>query len=279
MRYKRLTKDDYEDILEISRHIWDGNDYLPKVFHKWVEDEEGYFIGVELEDKIVAVGKYTILKDGQGWLEGLRVHPSYRGRQLAHAVTDVLFNIAREDLKNKKITNIAMCTHKDTPASIKMMEDRKFKLEDSCMVVFKEYENLDKNMDYRNYKFEKWDITYEEFKELEIFKNNNNKIIGTFVFYNLCRDVYNELVRNNSLVKINGHECIVMKKDTFSIMCIENSFEPINICANYYLSKYKVREVEIYISNYDEDLIANLKANNYYSILNYEKDCVYYVYR
>ncbi len=279
MRYKRLTKDDYDDILDISKDIWDGNDYLPKVFYKWVEDKDGYFVGVEVDDKIVAVGKYTILKDGQGWLEGLRVHKDYRGRQYAHAVTDVLFNIAREDLKNDKITNIAMCTHKDTPASIKMMKERKFKLEESCMLVFKEYKNLNENIKYTDYTFEKWEISYEEFKKLDIFKQNNNKIIGAFIFYNICEEVYNELVENNSLVKINGYGCIVMEKETYSIMCVENTFEAIDTCANYYLSKYKVNEVEVYISNYDEELLQKLKENNYYSILNYEKDCVYYVYR
>jgi hypothetical protein len=32
MKYKEITYDDYEDIVDISKSIWDGNDYLPNVF-------------------------------------------------------------------------------------------------------------------------------------------------------------------------------------------------------------------------------------------------------
>jgi predicted aldo/keto reductase-like oxidoreductase len=66
------------------------------------------------------------------------VYVDYRGIQFAQAISDLLFNMTREDLKNGKITNIGMCTHKDTVYSIKMMEAKNFKLEERCLVLFKE---------------------------------------------------------------------------------------------------------------------------------------------
>ncbi|MGL5328366.1 MAG: GNAT family N-acetyltransferase, partial [Peptostreptococcaceae bacterium] len=277
--YKVLTYDDYNDILDISKDIWDGNDYLPKVFHKWVDDKPGCFLGLVHDDKVVAVGKYTILKDRQGWLEGLRVHADYRGRQFAHAICDTLFYMAREDLRNKKITNIAMGTHKDTKASIKMMEAKDFKLEQSCLVVFKEYKNINKDIDIRNYDVKTWDISYEEFRKLDYFKQSNNKITYGFTFYNVCEEVYNELVNDNCLVIINNNRCIVRLKGNPSIICIDNTFEGINDCVNYYLTKHKSTEAEVYINNSYDELIKELRNNNYESLNDFENDCLYYVYK
>lgn len=75
IQYRRLTHNDYEDIVDISKDIWDGTDYLPLVFHEWVDDG-GCFLGaVDIEKKkVIGVGKFSILHDKSGWLEGLRVH-------------------------------------------------------------------------------------------------------------------------------------------------------------------------------------------------------------
>ncbi|EPZ61258.1 acetyltransferase, GNAT family domain protein [[Clostridium] sordellii ATCC 9714] len=55
MNYKILTDEDYNDIVDISKNIWDGNDYLPKVFYKWVNEKDGCFLGVVKDGKVVAV--------------------------------------------------------------------------------------------------------------------------------------------------------------------------------------------------------------------------------
>ncbi|MGL4911121.1 MAG: GNAT family N-acetyltransferase [Romboutsia sp.] len=280
MKFYKFYATDYEDIVDISKNIWDGNDYLPNVFHKWVDEKDGCFLGLVLNNKVVAVGKYTVLKDKQGWLEGLRVHCDYRGRQFAHAISDLLFNKAREDLRSGKITNIAMCTHKDTTASIKMMEAKNFKLDQSCLIVFKEYDSIkDKNLDLNDYKIEKWNISYQEFKNLDYFKKSNNKITYGFTFYNMCEEIYDELVKDNCLVLINGYRCIVKVKGSPAITCIDNTIDGINTATNYCLLKHKTFEAEIYIANVYEDLIKDLSKNEYISLTNFEDDCLYYVYK
>lgn len=137
MNYKVLTYEDYDDILDISKNIWEGKDYIPKIFHKWVDAKEGCFLGLEKDNKIVAFWKYTILPDRQGWIEGLRVQIEYRGQQLAHAIIDMLFNIAREDLRNGKTTNIGICTQKDTKASIKCLKLKTLNLFKVVLYVLK----------------------------------------------------------------------------------------------------------------------------------------------
>ncbi len=279
MNYKILTHDDYNDILDISKNIWDGNDYLPNVFHKWVDEKEGCFLGVVENNKVVAVGKYTILPDRQGWLEGLRVHIDYRGRQFAHAISDMLFNLSREDLRNGKITNIAMCTHVDTKASIKMMEAKNFILDQSCLIAFKSLSSLNHSIKLSDYNVEKWNISYNDFKNLEYFNYSNNKITYGFTYLNVCKEVYNDLVDSNSLLIINGHKCMIKFKGCPSIVCFDNTFEGFNDATNYALLKYKSDEAEVYINSPYDDLISKLRENKFESLNEFKNDCLYYVYK
>ena len=96
--FKVLTNENYNDVKQLCEHIWDGNDYVPEIFHKWVAEKEGCFIGLFEDDKLVGLGKYTVLIDRQGWLEGLHIHPDSRGKGYANLISDKLLNIAQEDL-------------------------------------------------------------------------------------------------------------------------------------------------------------------------------------
>jgi N-acetylglutamate synthase-like GNAT family acetyltransferase len=85
---RKLRNSDREDIMEISRHIWEGHDYLSSVVDQWLRDPISHFYGVEVEGHVVAVGNIRLVEDGRtGWMEGLRVHPEYRGRGFANDIT------------------------------------------------------------------------------------------------------------------------------------------------------------------------------------------------
>jgi N-acetylglutamate synthase-like GNAT family acetyltransferase len=85
---RKLRNSDREDIMEISRHIWEGHDYLSSVVDKWLRDPSSHFYGVEVGGHVVAVGNIRLVEDGRtGWMEGLRVHPEYRGRGFANDIT------------------------------------------------------------------------------------------------------------------------------------------------------------------------------------------------
>ena len=45
--FRLLTHDDYEEVKEMCKDIWDGTDYMPLVFHDWVDDEKGEFLSFE----------------------------------------------------------------------------------------------------------------------------------------------------------------------------------------------------------------------------------------
>jgi len=88
---------DRDAIIEMSKHIWGGLDYLPRVWDKWLADPNGGLLTVLLDGEPVGVSKVTLLSPGEVWLEGLRLHPKLHGRGLTKQINRVSF---REALKH-----------------------------------------------------------------------------------------------------------------------------------------------------------------------------------
>jgi GNAT superfamily N-acetyltransferase len=83
-----VTMADKPAVMRISARIWEGNDYVPQFFDRWVT--EGGFWAAELRGRLVGYGKATELAPGELWLEGLRVDPDCRkqgvGKELSRQV-------------------------------------------------------------------------------------------------------------------------------------------------------------------------------------------------
>jgi GNAT superfamily N-acetyltransferase len=83
-----MTMADKPAVMRISSRIWEGNDYVPLFYDRWVKD--GDFWAAEMRGRIVGYGKATELSPGEWWLEGLRVDPECRkqgvGKELSRQV-------------------------------------------------------------------------------------------------------------------------------------------------------------------------------------------------
>ena len=66
--------------------VWDGQDYLPEVFDRWVADPGAWFQGAELDGLLVGVQRVRPLGPRLVWYEGLRVASSHRRRGIARAM-------------------------------------------------------------------------------------------------------------------------------------------------------------------------------------------------
>lgn len=65
-------------------------------FDAWLADRAGAFVVAVLDGRVVGCAKLTELDAGQWWLEGLRVHPQYRGRGVAHRLVSHRIALWRE---------------------------------------------------------------------------------------------------------------------------------------------------------------------------------------
>jgi RimJ/RimL family protein N-acetyltransferase len=153
--YRNLTHEDYNDIVDMCKDIWDGTDYLPELFHKWVEDK-GLFLGAYDTDtkRIVGVDKYSVLYDGTGWLEGLRTRMDYRGKGLGKELALKTLDWAKQELSKGNIKKIAFSTHISAVESISLMKKLGFRLEQEYLFIMKKYEDIDSSLSLKDFSAE-----------------------------------------------------------------------------------------------------------------------------
>ena len=98
-----LRESDRDDILEIAKRTWEGHDYLPYSFEAWIEDNNSHTAAIEQDGHVVALANLRVIENGKtGWMEGLRVHPDYRGKGFAKKLTNHVVQAAI-DLQLKRI--------------------------------------------------------------------------------------------------------------------------------------------------------------------------------
>jgi GNAT superfamily N-acetyltransferase len=283
IEYRKLQHSDYEDILEISKDLWNGCDYLPQYFHNWV-DSKGLFLGAVDTDKnsVVGLGKYSVLPDGSGWLEGLRVHKDYRGLKIARTISDRLLSHAKDELNMGNIKRIGFGTHLTNVESRSMMEKNNFNLLQKSIIISKDYETLDETLKIESFNYQPWNVSYEEFSNHPYFKRRDNILALSFVFQHPTREVYEYLKKDNSFFKINGHCGIYQFKGEAAFISMEDSFEAISTITDYFLVKLKdtgVPAAYTAVLEEDRELIQRLKDNRFIAWSDWEPDYLYYVYK
>ncbi len=115
---REATPGDRPFIEEIARLTWGGEDYLARVFDDWVK--EGNFYVLELEGKVIGTAKMTLLPGKVGWLEGLRVHPDYRGGGYGRLLHSFMLNLGKNLAQKDKIESLEFATYLLNRESIAM---------------------------------------------------------------------------------------------------------------------------------------------------------------
>jgi GNAT superfamily N-acetyltransferase len=87
---------DRDRVIEICRDVWDGHDYMPRVFDEWVADAGAAFQAAEVDGVVVGLQRTRPYAPGLTWYEGLRVASTHRRQGLARAMLTSAIAEARE---------------------------------------------------------------------------------------------------------------------------------------------------------------------------------------
>ncbi|MFC4248658.1 GNAT family N-acetyltransferase [Natribaculum luteum] len=98
---RRATHDDYEGIAAFTSDLWAdrGGDYLPSVYHDWLEDEDDdrrkTFLA-EADGEVAGLSQAVVLSPDEAWFQGMRVNPDFRRRGVSQRLNEACFEWARD---------------------------------------------------------------------------------------------------------------------------------------------------------------------------------------
>ena len=76
---RELTIDDQDQVDSVCETVWSGNDYVPRIFSKWVDNPLAQTIGLFEGNDLVAFGNIERVADTDiTWVQGLRVKDGHR---------------------------------------------------------------------------------------------------------------------------------------------------------------------------------------------------------
>ncbi len=120
--FRELNRSDIPAIKEISKDIWGGDDYIPDVIERWLQEEDcmnyGGFLDEEAKE-MVGLGRIKFFPNGVAWLEGGRVKISHQkqgiGRELLGYAIEYArkkgAKIAQYDTSSENLGSIALARY------------------------------------------------------------------------------------------------------------------------------------------------------------------------
>lgn len=125
---RRVRIEDKARVIQIEEKATPNLRYLGTMFEHWVHDDVGEFCVAEVGNKLVGVGKLTILYDGSAWLEALRVIPEVQRQGIGKKFYRRFFDLAEE----KRLPTMRMYTGIKNQASKGLAEKFGLRVTSTC---------------------------------------------------------------------------------------------------------------------------------------------------
>ncbi|MGY5864433.1 MAG: GNAT family N-acetyltransferase [Candidatus Thorarchaeota archaeon] len=94
---RELTIDDQQSVDSLCETIWEGNDYVPTVFPRWVSTQDSHTLGLFEDNELIAIGNIEKTEGTTiALVQGLRVKDTHREKGYATKVTNALSELAKE---------------------------------------------------------------------------------------------------------------------------------------------------------------------------------------
>jgi len=117
--FRELTYEDIPAIKEISKDIWEGDDYVPYVIQEWLQEKYCMNYGTfkdENKTELIGFGRVKLYDKNIAWLEGGRIKVSYQSqgigkKQLNYAIEyakKISVKVAQYDTSSKNLASISL---------------------------------------------------------------------------------------------------------------------------------------------------------------------------
>ncbi|MFB6119118.1 GNAT family N-acetyltransferase [Halosegnis sp.] len=99
MSVRPATHDDYDAVAAFTENTWpdrEGGDYIPRVYHDWIDGDDRETFVYDTGDELAGICQGVLLSPHEGWSQGMRVNPDYRGEGIGSRIVDRVLGWLRE---------------------------------------------------------------------------------------------------------------------------------------------------------------------------------------
>ncbi len=143
--FRELKSTDLPQIREISKDIWEGHDYIPKIAQKWFDNPHGYFYGLftaSPNEDLIAFGRLGFRDATFAWMEGGRVKAVYQKQGFGIDITQHALDVAQK----RGISIVQYDTHSENTGSISLAKRFGFKTKDQLFLQEITWTTLQKSL-------------------------------------------------------------------------------------------------------------------------------------
>ena len=234
LKVRRLTLKDKERAIEITKNIWDGDDYIYRVFDKWVKDKDGEFVAaVDEHGKIIGFEKLTMVTKHDAWIEGLRKDMTIKVKGIGVFLTNYFLDKLH---KNKDVRTIRFSTYIYNVESIALFQKIGFKIiekRDHKSLYLPKLKFIPEYQGNRVEVLNDKKVVWDHFKNLRTAKYFKNGICVNWVVKPFTLEVINK-----EYIKKDG--CLIVKdKKSIQALCLYFLKENDLFIAYFYASSPK----------------------------------------
>lgn len=269
-----LVHHDFPDAWKIARENWDGEDYLPRSFHEWV-DNTGLFIGVEdmTKREIIALAHVNLLPDGSAWLEGLRVRKDHRGKGLSRILMAEQMTYATKLMERDIVNRIASCTFIDNKTSMHLSQTTGFQLEERYLIVsWNPFGEMEDGIDVQP-----WKPTWNEIQEIPFFQESHQVVPQFFLMEQFNESWWQVRKSTYRFYKINGARGWINETVEPHCIVLDDSCKAVMNWLQF--ASFKLGKDASTVVLPKPLLIDELKKTKLAVWSRWEPDCYYFVYR
>jgi GNAT superfamily N-acetyltransferase len=137
LEIRDATEEDKNAVLDFCRTTWDWGDYIEYTWDDWLNDPHGRLIVGLLNGVPVAVVHIELFPTGEGWIEGMRITPEHRDRQIGTALS----NYCVDEMAKAGIRVARYMTASSNKPVRRISEKHGFRRFSSCYVLWAELDD------------------------------------------------------------------------------------------------------------------------------------------
>jgi GNAT superfamily N-acetyltransferase len=198
LRLRKAVQSDKEEILSFCSNTFDWGDYIDQVWDLWHVDRNGRLLIAEFGGRKIAVSHVAICPDSKSaWLEGVRVHPSYRRSQVASKLIEKMVQYSMQ----KGARQVSAIVAADNTASQCMMEKNGFEVISKWAYYSTTAEwAMQQKSEARLATTSDLGSVWQFLQYSEVYRLSAKRYVKSWHWYDLDRKALRNFIKNNRVI-------------------------------------------------------------------------------